>query len=116
MNDIEEILEDLRKITMLTGELSKIHEDSMRKWPYILFDEVEDIEVKYDLTKQYTQEVGEGYMKFIVNMPDHVSYEDDDFEHRCNTLTNWVRDMFWPEIKVQVKTSRQEYENSSKDG
>ena len=110
MNE-KEILDDLRNLTMLTGELASVHEESLRKWPYVLFNGVKSVEIKYDLTKLYTQEVGEGYVAYYINIE-----KPGEPKSECDILTSWVRDMFWKEIEVSVHINDEKYYvNSSKD-
>lgn len=112
MNNTKEILDDMRRITMLTGEISSVHEESLKKWPYIVFDSVDSIEIDYNLSKDYTQTQGEGYVDFKIQ-----SDSDQGFiKMRCENLTNWVRDMFWQEIKVIVSLNGTVvYQNSTMD-
>jgi hypothetical protein len=104
-NRAEGILEDMRKITMLTGEISSIHQESLQKWPYIVYDGVDSVEIKYDLTKEYTQETGEGYVVFNV---DGQKIDDNDFQaqgelgKQGQMITLWVRDMLWSDIRVEI--------------
>lgn len=112
---IEKIVEDMRKLTMLTGQLSTVHEETLYTWPLVLFGNVGNVEIKYDLTKDYTQEVGEGYIVYKIDMSDDVQYKEEEFVKKCEILTSWVRDMFWNNIKVEVETKTQNYSNSSKD-
>jgi hypothetical protein len=114
MNKTKEILDDMRRITMLTGEISSVHEESLKKWPLIAFDEVAGVEIKYDLTKEYTKEVGEGYVIFEIDMPEEKIPKDEDFHTRCEMISQWVRDMFWDEIKVEITTKIKGYTNSHK--
>lgn len=108
------ILEDMRKITMLTGEISSVHEESLQKWPYIIFNNIQNVEIKYDLTKEYTQETGEGYVIYSLEIaPEHVPKEEE-FVKLCKILTSWVRDMLWDDIKVDISTSVRGYTDSSK--
>jgi hypothetical protein len=112
---LESIVEDMRKLTMLTGQLSSIHEETLYAWPLVLFDNVQNIEIKYDLTKDYTQEVGEGYIIYSIDISDDTKYTEEEFAKRGEILTGWVRDMFWHNIKVEIQTKTQGYTNSSKD-
>jgi len=101
MNNTKAILEDMRKITMLTGDISTIHQQSMTKWPYLAFEGVDEVEVRYDLTKDYTLETGEGYVHFHLTVqPEYL--EPDLLEKRCESIVLWVRDMFWSEIRVKI--------------
>lgn len=108
------ILEDMRKITMLTGEISSVHEESLQKWPYIIFDNVQNVEIKYDLTKEYTQETGEGYVIYRLEIPPENVPKEEEFVKLCKILTSWVRDMLWDDIKVDISTSIRGYTDSSK--
>lgn len=115
MNKTEGILEDLRKITMLTGEISTIHQQNMMKWPYLAFDGVDEVEIRYDLTKDYTLEAGEGYMHFHLTIqPEFVNQEL--IKERCEKLTEWIKDMLWSEIRVKIFFNEVlQYTNSSLD-
>jgi hypothetical protein len=117
MNKVEAILEDLRKITMLTGELSSVHQESLQSWPLILFDDVKNVEIKYDLTKDRIKEVGEGYIYFDIETNEKYEFKDECEKEieRSKILVDWVRDMFWPEIFVRVTiNNRYIYDHSSK--
>lgn len=111
---VEAMLEDMRKITMLTGEISSVHEESLQKWPYIIFDNVQNVEIKYDLTKEYTQETGEGYVIYRLEIPPENVPKEEEFVKLCKILTSWVRDMLWDDIKVDISTSIRGYTDSSK--
>ena len=112
---LEKIVEDMRKLTMLTGQLSSIHEETLYTWPLILFDNVQNVEIKYDLTKDYTQEVGEGYVIYSVDISEDTKYTEEEFAKKGEIVTGWVRDMLWNNIKVEVSTKTMGYTNSSKD-
>jgi len=100
MNNTDKIIEDMKKITMLTGEISSIHELNLKNWAFVAFDGVEKIEIKYDLTKERAKDVGEGFVDFNITLdPMAIS---ELLKKRCETLTGWVRHMFWEEIRVEV--------------
>lgn len=111
---VEKIIEDMRKLTMLTGQLSVVHEETLYTWPLILFDNVQNVEIKYDISKDYTQEVGEGYVIYNIDVSDDTKYTEEEFTKKSEILTGWVRDMLWNNIKVEVSTKIMGYTNSSK--
>lgn len=101
MIDTKGILQDLKNITMLTGEISTVHEQSFKRWPYIAFEGVGDVEIKYDLSKDYIKEVGEGYVEFYLTVsPDESKQKMIDT--RGEAIAGWVRDSLWNDIKVSV--------------
>lgn len=111
MNE-KEIIDDMRRITMLTGEISSIHIKSLRQWCFVVFDGVESVEIEYDLTKDTTKSVGEGFVNFKMNAS-NIELADfkkqGEFGKRCQTLATWVRNMFWPEIRVTMYLNGQGY-------
>lgn len=111
---VEKIIEDMRKLTMLTGQLSVVHEETLYTWPLILFDNVQNVEIKYDISKDYTQEVGEGYVIYNIDISDDTKYTEEQFAKKSEILTGWVRNMLWNNIKVEVSTKIMGYTNSSK--
>lgn len=121
---VEAMLEDMRKITMLTGEISSVHQESLQKWPYIVFDDVKGVEVKYDLTKATMESAGQNLVEFFITMP--KGHEEvgviDSFDDRCSNLVSWVWQMFWMDIEVKVlingvkRYSMSKPEKDSKNG
>lgn len=98
-DSVNKTLEDMRKITMLTGQLSSVHEQNLQTWPYIAFESVENAEIDYDLSKAYFEEVGQNRIEFNLK----IAQSQEQVENRCKCLASWVRDMFWKEIAVTVK-------------
>ncbi len=91
----------MKKITMLTGEISSIHELNLRNWVFVAFDGVESVEINYDLTKDRTKDLGEGFVDFNLTV-DPAHTVPKLLKERCETLAGWVRSMFWHEIRVKV--------------
>lgn len=95
--NVQNILEDMRKITILTGTISKVHEQSLGKWPYIVFDDVGSLGVDYDLSKKEKNNMN--FVNFYITSS---KQEYEDLDKRCGKLTEWVRDMFWKEVDVNI--------------
>lgn len=111
MDNTREIIEDMKNITMLTGEISSVHLVNLKKWPHIVFNNITGLEIKYDLTKDRTKETGEGFVEFYVEIENE---EIEDFDKRCSFLAMWVRDMFWSEIRVSVFfNGKEKYKDST---
>jgi hypothetical protein len=98
-NNVTGILEDMRKITMLTGEISSVHQNSLTKWPYIIFDDVQNVEIKYDLSQDTWRGFGQNWIQFHITASKN---ETLDLEKRCEMLDSWVKDMLWNEIETTV--------------
>lgn len=96
--NIQEMIDDMRNITMLTGQISIVQEKTIKTWPSVAYDDVVGVEIKYDLTKDYVKENGEGYVKYYIN----TKNIPEDAEKRSKFLAHWIRDLFWKEIKIEV--------------
>lgn len=99
--DVQKLVDDMRKITMLTGQISTIQETSLKKWCYIAFDDVQEIEIKYDLSKDRFLQTKMGYVDFYIKTTTPDS-QQDFLQQRVDRITEWVRDLFWNEIAVSV--------------
>jgi len=98
----EIILEDMKKITILTGEISNVHEKSLLTWPYVVFDHVKDVEIKYDLSKSAQLDLGYNSVEFFVTLSEQGRQNIDNFEKRCETLKEWTESMLWSGIEIKV--------------
>ena len=107
--DIEKLLEDMRSITMLTGEISSVHLLNLKNWVFIAFDNVDTVEIDYDLSKaKYVSLEGRssGFINFKITTKD-PNYEQQNTKARSETLTQWVRSMFWKDINVHIFINNQ---------
>lgn len=95
----QNILEDMRKITILTGEISSIHQKNLSTWPYVVLDNIQNVEIKYDLSKSTYENMGHNFINFFITVSDQ---NIDDLEKRCETLKKWTQEMLWSEIEVNV--------------
>ena len=95
-NNVKNIIEDMKKITILTREISNIHEQSLKKWPYIVFDNISSVEIKYSLHKDNFEE---SFVNFYLTSPQE---DVDNIKKRGDTISSWVRHMFWEDINISV--------------
>lgn len=102
--DVEKLLDDMRNITMLTGEISSVHLLNLKNWVFIAFDNINTVEIDYDLSKsRYTspEEKINGFVNFKLTTKD-PEYKQENLNARSTTLTQWVRSMFWNDIDVTI--------------
>lgn len=102
--NIEKLLEDMRNITMLTGEISSVHLLNLKNWVFIAFDNVATVEIDYDLSKaKYTslENKSTGFVNFKLTTKD-PEFQQQNLQARSTTLTQWVRSMFWNDINVLI--------------
>ena len=51
LKQTESIIEDHKKMVIMTGSLSDFQLNNLKTWPFLLFDELETAEITYDFTK-----------------------------------------------------------------
>ena len=101
-NNVQAILDDMRRITILTGEISSVHEASLLKWPYIIFDNINDVKINYDLSKVTFQYLGKNLREFHIHKSQDKLLSQEELDKRSNILKTWAEDMFWPNIEIKV--------------
>ena len=54
MSDNEEIIQDHRKMLMMTGKISDFQKTQLERWPFLIFDreDVKSVSVKYNFLKK----------------------------------------------------------------
>lgn len=94
-------LEELRKITLITGRLSEVHIKTFEKSPFIFFDNLEKVEIHYDIKTDERSSSGLSWIKFEL-YGENLDTQDL-LGKRVNALKKTVKSLLWNEIDVIVK-------------
>lgn len=98
-NTTEETLKDLKKMVILTGRLSEVHEKTLKNAPFIFFDHLKKVEISHDIN---TESGMAGTSRVIFTLSFEEGYEPDLLEYRVKALKNTVHTILWPEVAVGV--------------
>lgn len=95
MDNAAEILNEHRKLMMITGKFSDFQIKNLETYPQIVFDNIKKIELEYDI--QTTK--GAGFVKYKVRL----KKPQDNLEKRIDDLKSWVRHLLFKEVEVIVE-------------
>ena len=109
----EKFLEEHRKMIANSGNLSDFHLAQLKNWPYVVFDNLESVDLKYDFADMMKADVEGSDIKVKMNHPGKVEYDfyfkkntrikKDDFAKRLDILEKWIHSIFWTNTKVVFK-------------
>lgn len=101
------MLQDHRKMLIMSGNISDFQLDNMKKWPFILFSEVEEVRLDYDFSEkvlnqdgEMSENIGSGSVIYKIKVKNK---EEEQLETSIKNLSEWTRFLFWNETKVEVE-------------
>lgn len=99
------IVDEHRKMVMMTGNLSDFQLENLKKWPFLLFDGLEKVKVDYDFTKLIAEqeELSPGMVTYNLHMNSNApSLTEEVKGKKIEILTNWTKFLFWKETSVRI--------------
>lgn len=96
------IIEEHKKMLIISGNLSDFQLENLKKWGFILFDGLKSVTINYDFSSdKANQIISEGTVEFDFIFDKDTVIENKD--KKIEQLTTWTRFLFWVETKVVVK-------------
>lgn len=96
-----DVVEEHKKMLILSGNLSEFQLKNLKTWPFVVFDNIDNAMVDYNFGDTgRIEEAGE--VTYTIMRKD-CSKQEDNFETKKETIINWVKFMFWKDTKVMVK-------------
>lgn len=97
------IIEEHKKMVIMTGNLSDFQLTNLKTWPFILFDSLESVEVSYDFTKLIAEkeELSPGTVQFNFKFKKDTKLNRDQTKKQLEALSLWTKFMFWKETEVR---------------
>lgn len=100
MSDAENVVEEHKKMMVMTGKLSDFQLENLQKWPFVVFNEsLNNVSVDYDFYKE-EKELYAGKVVYDFNFKS----EPEKYEEELQMLTFWVKYLFWEDTKVEFKS------------
>jgi hypothetical protein len=118
------VIEDLRRIMIMTGEMSDLHLHNLQQWGKIVFDNYDKIELAYNLNptdpKKYKELTGNDLTDVEKEaVPSYIAYTvvpkkgkritQKKVEQALKSLQLWIRDIFWSNIHIKIFIKDKEY-------
>lgn len=106
------IVEEHKKMVIMTGNLSDFHMENLKKWPFILFDELERVDLTYDFTKLVAEEeqLSPGTVQYDFIFKQGTKLNREQTKKRLETLSLWTKFMFWKETEVRFLRAGKKWE------
>jgi len=102
-NKQELMLDDHKKMLIMTGKISDFQLKNLKTWPFILFDKVDKVELEYDFSEMVsdgsealTESIGAGKIAYNIKLDSVPSKEN------IETLKNWTKFLFWNDTLVEI--------------
>ena len=101
------IIEEHKKMVIMTGSLSDFQLENLKKWPFILFEDLEKAEITYDFTKLVAEqeELSPGTVQFDLKFKKDTKLDREYTKKQLDTLTLWTKFLFWKETEVRFLNS-----------
>lgn len=100
---VKDILTDLKKMVILTGQISDPQIKTLQACPFIFFDNLDNVSISYNIVTDTSGDMpGLGSkVNFTLNFKD--KYEPDQHhDKRIQALMNTVYTMLWPEVEIFI--------------
>lgn len=107
------VVDDHKKMLIMTGNLSDFQLDNLKKWPFILFDkELEQAEINYDFTKVVAneEELSPGRVSYNFTFKKNTKLSREETKKKLDMLSLWTRFLFWKETKVEFQRAGKKWE------
>jgi 5'-3' exonuclease len=97
-NDNSNLLQEHRKLMLLTGKFSDFQVKNLELYPKIVFDNIKKIEIQYDIQTN----TGSGFVKYKVKL----KKPQEGLEKRIDDLKTWVRQLLFKIIFCSLTVRR----------
>lgn len=97
------ILQDLKKMVILTGEISSVHEKTLKTAPFIFFDDLAEVSLSYDIkTSADASTPGLGSrISYTLSLPEDIS-SDPILDKRVDALKKTVQALLWDDVEISI--------------
>lgn len=100
------VLKDIKNFTILTGKISEVHTESLLKFPFIALENLDTVELKYDLDTQ-EKIIAPSSKTFIVRYDiqtkkkKSVGNKARSAKNRLSDVSKWVKALLWDDVEVE---------------
>jgi len=100
MSDQEQVtqaqLQEMRKLVLFSKRLSEWHIKNLKLWPQIVFDNLKNAEVEYNIGDR----PDESYIRYTISFKENANLSD--FNLRKSHLERWVKSILWSDVQFSV--------------
>ena len=105
ISENEQLIEEHKKMLLMSGNLSDFQLNNMKIWPSLLFDNIENVGISWDFNSAENEILGAGSVtydfKFKKGGLSGVGKEVK--EKKREQLTLFTKFLFWKDTEVNIK-------------
>ncbi len=108
-----DVIEEHKKMVIMTGMISDFQLENLKTWPFILFsDDLDQVKLSYDFTKTVSndEELSAGKVTYDFYFKKGSKLDRADTKKQLETLSLWTRFMFWKETEVTCLRNGKKWE------
>lgn len=122
MSEMEILIDEHRKMILVSGKLSDFQLKNLNIWPFVVFekDSIEEITIDYNFIRQNEENeqnaqneeekeeaLSAGCITYIINFNDRLFYTPQQVIQRIAEIRKWVKHLFWEDTEVtfQITTA-----------
>lgn len=107
------VVDEHRKMLMMTGNLSDFQLENLKTWPFIVFDSIlEKTSVKYDFTKMIDKQeaLSAGTVIYDFTFKPKTKMDREETKKKLAILKLWTQFLFWQDTVVEFQTAGKKWE------
>jgi hypothetical protein len=107
------VIDEHKKMLIMTGNLSDFQLQNLKTWPFIVFDkELEKTEIKYDFTKLVAEkeELAAGSVTYDFAFKKDTKLDRAETKKKLEMLKLWTQFLFWKDTTVQFTRAGKKWE------
>jgi hypothetical protein len=101
------IVDAHKQALILSGQISDFQLKNLKTWPFLLFDDIDKIEIEYDFTKKQADDTNTnicaGEIIFNLIFKDSFKVKKDTKYIGLQNLRLWTKFLLWKDTKVIIK-------------
>jgi hypothetical protein len=92
----QEQIQEMRKLVLFSKRLSEWHIKNLKLWPQIVFDNLANAEIEYNIGDKSE----ETYIRYVLKFKKKAKLSD--FDLRSSHLEKWVKSILWSDTQFSI--------------
>jgi len=97
----KELLEDMKKASILTGRLSDVQLNTLLRMPLIVLDKIESVSMKHDIVLDPNDKRASSVIYSLKSSQEIIVDEE-----KLKLLSGLISNLFWPGIVISIKQGK----------
>lgn len=112
MSNVAEQLQEMAKLTLISGRINEIQKKNLETFPFVFFNDVKQAKISYDFSNNVSLEdelIDTGNLGSLANNASKVSYtltlelkNNENLDARYSALAMSVKNVFWKSVSVNL--------------